>query len=225
MRFAKLFEKPVLAFESALGGCTVAVLSGDKTYARTLETQRDQAAKLIPLTKEVMAEAGVAFDSLGLIVTLSGPGSFTGLRIGLSGAKAMARALGIPLQGVETLEAMAYSAVPQKSPCFVILETKRNDFYVQAFDAEKKPIFAPQCMEQGGIETAIADGGYVLCGDGLPRFNGAAGQTLINPVVLAKLGVRKFETASGAAARVTPLYLRGADVTLSSKPQREIIYR
>lgn len=219
-----MFEKPVLAFESALGGCTAAVIARDTAHFRTHVTQRDQAATLIPLVQDVMAEAGVSFDSLGLIVTLSGPGSFTGLRIGLSAAKAMARALGIPLQGVETMEAMAHSAVPASTPCFVILESKRSDFYVQAFDVEKNPVFAPQCMERDEIEGMTIGGGYILCGDGLPRFNGGAGQNLIDPVLLARLGMCKFEKAGRVAAPIAPLYLRGADVSMSTKPQRTIAY-
>lgn len=226
MRHASLsdFAKPVLAFDSSLGGCIVAVLHGGQSYSRALETEREQAAKLIPLVQEVMNEAGIAFDALGLIVTSIGPGSFTGLRISLSAARAMGLALGIPVQGVTTLEAMAHSAVPEDKDCLVILETKRSDFYVQAFDAQKQPLGEASCMDSSALEDMVASHGYILCGDGLMRFRDGEGRAfrLLDPVVLARVGLKKFNDNHNKADQPEPIYLRGADVSYSTKVQRVI---
>jgi tRNA threonylcarbamoyladenosine biosynthesis protein TsaB len=217
------FSKPVLAFDSALGGCTAAVLHGGEVHTRALETQREQAAKLMPMVQELMAEAKVAFADVGLIVTTVGPGSFTGLRISLSAARALGLAIDVPVQGVSTFEVVARSAVPENVACLVILETKRADYYVQAFDADKNPQGEPSCMEESDLRKKIAGGQYVLCGDALARL-GAGGREcrLPDPETLARIGLEHFLRNGGKAGRPEPVYLRGADVSLSKKQNREI---
>ena len=217
------FPKPVLAFDSALTGCTVAVLNGRVVHSRVLETGREQAAKLVPMIQEVMEEAKVAFADLGLVVTTVGPGSFTGLRISLSTARALGLALNLPVQGVGTFEIIARAAVPEKKPCLVILETKRTDFYVQAFDADKNPQGAGACMEEDALRAFIADNDYILCGDGLARL-GVEGRPCIlpDPEILARAGLARFLENGSVAAKPEPVYLRGADVSMSNKQQRVI---
>lgn len=199
------------------------VIYGDAAHSRAIETEREQAAKLMPMVQEVLAEAKVAFADLGLIVTTVGPGSFTGLRIGLSAARTLGLALGIPVQGVSTLEAVARSAVAERSPCLVVLESKRTDFYVQAFDGDKNPISDAACIEPEDLRKMIAENDYVLCGDGLARL-GAEGRglTLLDPEILARTGLAIFLKNGGTAEKPEPVYLRGADVSMSNKPQRTI---
>lgn len=217
-------SKPVLALDSVLGGCVVAVIDAAKSYSRTLETSRDQAAKLMPMVQEVMGEAGVAFDSLGLIVTTTGPGSFTGLRIGLSAARSLGLALSIPVQGVSTFDAMVQTCAPQGSSV-VVLESKRADFYTQSYDAGYKAVGAPVCLLSADIPEDI-----IICGDGLPRLRMETGSAFINaierklpdPVVLARLGLSVFTENGGAAQKPEPFYMRGADVSMSTKVQRQI---
>jgi tRNA threonylcarbamoyladenosine biosynthesis protein TsaB len=217
------FSKPVLAFDSALAGCTAAVLHGCEVHSRLFETQREQAAKLMPMVQDLMAEAKVAFADLGLIVTTVGPGSFTGLRIGLSAARALGLAIDVPVQGVSTFEVVARSAVPENVACLVILETKRTDYYVQAFDADKKPQGDPSCMEEGDLRKKIAGGQYILCGDALARL-GVEGRecTLPDPEMLARIGLEHFLRNGEKAATPEPVYLRGADVSMSKKQNRQI---
>lgn len=217
------FSKPVLAFDSALAGCTVSVLNGGEAHVRVLETQREQAAKLMPMIQDVMEEAKVAFADLGLIVTTVGPGSFTGLRISLSTARALGLALNVPVQGMGTFEIMARSAVPEKAACLVVLETKRTDFYVQAFDADRQPQGAGACMEEGDLRALIAAHDFILCGDGLARL-GMEGRerVLPDPEILARAGVARFLENGCKAEKPEPVYLRGADVSMSNKQQRTI---
>lgn len=217
------FSKPVLALESSLGGCVACVINGDAAHSRTIETEREQAAKLMPMVQEVLAEAGVAFADIGLIVTTVGPGSFTGLRISLSAARTLGLALNVPVQGVSTLEAMARSAVPESKACLVVLESKRTDFYVQAFDADKNPLGDAACMEPDALREMMAGRDYILCGDGLGRL-GVAGRTstLLDPVILARTGLAIFLKNGSKAEKPEPVYLRGADVSMSNKVQREI---
>ncbi len=220
------FSKPVLAFDSALGGCVVAVVNGDRVHSASLETEREQAAKLMPMVQELVSQAGVEFSNIGLIVTSVGPGSFTGLRISLSAARALGLALNVPVQGVSTFEAMARSVVKEAEPCLVVLETKREDFYVQAFDADKNPEGEAACLSLEVVREIAATGRYILCGDGLERLGIKAPFSrmakMFDPDILAHAGLSLFLKNGGRAERPEPVYLRGADVSMSNKVQREI---
>lgn len=218
------FSKPVLALDSALGGCVVAVIADGKSHTREIETGRDQAAKLMPMVQDAVGAAGIAFADLGLIVTTTGPGSFTGLRISLSSARALGLALGLPVQGVSTFEVMVQSCKPQGAS-LVVLESKRADFYTQAFDADYRPAGDPQCLLAADIP---AD--RIVCGDGIARlraetggaFENAIERTLLDPEILAKTGLVQFINNGQKARKPEPFYMRGADVSVSTKVQRQI---
>ena len=220
--------KPVLAFDTALNGCVVAVLCTDgRTVTRVLQTEREQAAKLIPLIQQAMEEAECDYTDLGLVVTTVGPGSFTGLRIGLSTARSFGAALDIPVQGVNTLEAMAVTCGINED-VLVLLETKRADYYAQNFSKDGQSQGQPSCTN---VQEILARADRIICGDATERLKREAGEQLkavchhesmLNPVLLAILGVQKFQDAGGVTQRPEPVYLRGADVSVSNKTQRKI---
>ncbi len=98
----------VLAIDTALDACSVAVTDGDVVRAQLSEAMsRGQSERLAPMTREVMQAADLRFDQIDRVVVTTGPGSFTGLRVGLSFARVMALAIGKPCLGVSTLEALA----------------------------------------------------------------------------------------------------------------------
>lgn len=221
--------KAVLAIDSSLGGCVGAVLHADGGAEQfSLRTDRDQAAKLIPLIQDCLKRAGLEFGDVGLIVTTFGPGSFTGLRIGLSAAKALSLSLSVPLIGVGTLEAMAITSMSEAEDGLVVLETKRDDFYVQAFGKNHVPTSEPACLKAADV---MSMGPRLICGDGAARLLEEAPTLkdaaelrdvlLLDPVALARRGVALYYT-QGDFHAVKPLYLRGADVSMSNKMQRQI---
>lgn len=227
----------VLAFDTSLSGCAVCAFGQNGQVAtRLFPTDREQAAKLVPLINEALEEIGVSYQYLNLIVTTIGPGSFTGLRIGLSTARALGLALNLPVQGVNTLSAMAATARQEndRKNSLVLLETKRSDFYAQTFDASGTAIDEPVCASLDAILARNLDN-MILCGDALDRFAEdakAKGQALdgadmrphrlLNPHTLAEMGASAFQSVGNAAQKPEPLYLRGADVSVSTKPRREI---
>jgi tRNA threonylcarbamoyladenosine biosynthesis protein TsaB len=228
---------PILAFDTSLNGCAVCVSTGEDASAKRLfPTDREQAAKLVPLINETLSEVGLSYQDLRLIVTTIGPGSFTGLRIGLSTARALGLALNLPVQGVGTLSAMAASARLETDTqnMLVLVETKRSDFYIQSFDALGSPLDEPVCAS---IDAVLARdlANLTLCGDALNRFldesleRGHAFEAgnlrhhrLINPESLLKIGADLFQQSGGKADKPEPLYLRGPDVSISTKLRREI---
>lgn len=227
------FNKPVLAIDSALGGCVVAVLdpASGATWMRTLETGREQAAKLMPMVQDVVADTGLEFKNIGLIATTIGPGSFTGLRIGLSAARTLGLALSVPVQGVDSFAVMARSCarVGDTHGYAVVLETKRADFYFEMLGADFVPLSKPSCATAADILAQSRDRGMILCGDASDRLIAEMGENpftevrdriLPDPVALAQAGLRAFMAGNGRAEKPEPLYLRGADVSMSNKKQR-----
>src|SRR5688572_19612015 len=99
----------VLGIDVCLNACSVAVIDGDRVRARDSQVMaRGHQERLAPMAKAVMTEAGLGFPQLDRIGVTVGPGSFTGLRVGLAFAKGLGQALGIPVAGVGALEALAH---------------------------------------------------------------------------------------------------------------------
>jgi tRNA threonylcarbamoyladenosine biosynthesis protein TsaB len=98
----------VLAIDTALNACSVVLIEGDRVLSALSEPmQRGHAERIAPMVQEVQALAGAAFSAIDRIVVTTGPGSFTGVRVGLAFARAMALALDVPCVGISTLEALA----------------------------------------------------------------------------------------------------------------------
>jgi tRNA threonylcarbamoyl adenosine modification protein YeaZ len=99
----------ILSIDTCLGASSVAVLDGERVLAARSEPMtRGHQERIGIIARETAAEAGVAFSDLARIGVTVGPGSFTGLRVGLAFAKGLATALSIPCVGVNTLESLAY---------------------------------------------------------------------------------------------------------------------
>jgi len=102
----------ILAVDTALGACSVALLDDGKILAHIFEPMdRGHAERLAPMVDEAMKKAGMDFSSLDRLAVTTGPGTFTGQRVGLAFMRGLRLALKIPLIGVTTLEVMAASAL------------------------------------------------------------------------------------------------------------------
>ncbi len=207
--------KTILALDTALNNCSAAVYDSGETTSETKEMIQGHAEHLMPMVARVLDRAGVAYDRLEAIATTVGPGAFTGLRIGLSAARALALALGIPVYGITTTQLLALQAVKENAaPVAVILETKRQDFYVQTFDKEGKALSAAACVAADAIKTD----GFVLVGDGVERLTGKKAVLAVPGAgFMAGLLAQRPEFFMEGAE---PVYLRGADVTASKQQNR-----
>src|SRR5882672_1570381 len=117
----------ILAIDTALDACAAAVLdtsAGQLIAAESQAMKRGHAEALMPLIARVMKEAGLPFTALDRIAVTTGPGSFTGLRVGLSAARGIALAAGKPAVGVTTLTAFAapYIATDDTLPLLAAID-------------------------------------------------------------------------------------------------------
>lgn len=211
----------------------VAMPESGSVYTKTLKTERDQAAQLLPLIQTVLDMAGVGFKDIGLVVTTIGPGSFTGLRIGMTTAKTLGMSLCVPVQGVDSLSVMIRSCEKKQTDhgYLCVLETKRGDFYASLADQSMRQKCAPFSAMRDDILQLCTKGGYHLCGDATARFLEGVEENhfvtveqrdLLAPEALCALGIERYQQSEEKPSRLSPLYLREADVSQSKKTQREI---
>jgi tRNA threonylcarbamoyladenosine biosynthesis protein TsaB len=188
----------ILALDTATSSCSVAFWADGVKACRTAAIERGHAEALMPMVVEVMAEAGVAFADVDLVAVTVGPGSFTGLRIGLAAARGMALAAGLPCLGITTLEAVAESIDRRQQANEVVLaalDSKRGDIFAQAFAAVDRPLDPPVAVSVDDLHAIIP-----------------AGTTLDRPVVVvgsaAETAVRALTDAGRqavAAAAAVPV--------------------
>jgi tRNA threonylcarbamoyladenosine biosynthesis protein TsaB len=126
----------ILALETSTAACAVAVVDGESLLAElTLQVPRAHSTRLMPLIAQALAESGMAKSDLDGIAVGVGPGSFTGLRIGLATAKGLAYALGKPCAGVSTLRALAYGTGAQMGLVVPVLDAKRDEVFAAVYAA------------------------------------------------------------------------------------------
>jgi len=122
----------LLIFDTTGAACSAAVWSaGTVAAARHQAMTRGQSETLLPMIGTTLDAAGLSYDRLDAIAVTTGPGTFTGIRIGLSAARGLALALEIPAFGLSSFEALAVRA---QAGCVLAINTRRHDYYCQTFD-------------------------------------------------------------------------------------------
>ncbi|MXN66805.1 tRNA (adenosine(37)-N6)-threonylcarbamoyltransferase complex dimerization subunit type 1 TsaB [Stappia sp. GBMRC 2046] len=220
----------LLAIDTALSACSAAVLVDEdgerRFFSQSEELGRGHAERLMEMIAEVMAEAGVAFTDLDRIAVTTGPGSFTGLRVGLSVARGLALVLEIPVIGVTTLAAVAQGVRRElqeqgltPSPVLVILDARRDEIYTQTFGAKGEPLDEPRVARVADLIQAAKTGAR-LAGSGARMLAEAA--DLDDSLIVNEAGWPEISdvTTLGSLAQPgrgapAPLYLRPPD----AKPQ------
>ncbi|MDB5465412.1 MAG: hypothetical protein JWQ46_174 [Phenylobacterium sp.] len=206
----------VLGLDTCLNACSVAVLQDGRVLAHESEVMaRGHQERLAPMAQRAMQAAGVGFDRLDRIGVTVGPGSFTGLRVGLAFGKGLGAALGVPVAGVGTLEALGAEA---EGLVFVAVDARRDQVYLQAFEAGSA-LMAPDVLP---VETACARVVELAMGR-TPTFVGSGGPLLADVIpgvrLIASEGadariVARLAAGREAAAPPRPLYLRAPDARL-----------
>ncbi len=129
----------VLGIDTATLACSAAVVAGGEILAEyTLLVKKTHSERLLPLVAKLLADVGLSVADLDGVAVAAGPGSFTGVRIGVATARALGQALKLPLIGVSTLEALASQAGCFPGLVSPILDARRGQIYNALFQAGKK---------------------------------------------------------------------------------------
>jgi tRNA threonylcarbamoyladenosine biosynthesis protein TsaB len=223
-----------LGLDTATSACAVALwdaASGRTLAVRAEMMQRGLAEKLVPMVQETMAEAGIGFADLSRIGVTVGPGTFTGLRVGLAAARGFALAANCPLVGVTTLEAAVHGLdtdIRAGHTLLAAIESRRDDLFLQPFTADLKPLAEPADVLPADLPAYAAAhlpaGPLLIVGDAATRtaqalgiWNGAVviQETAGAAEALATARIAAMQDGAGIAARIAdPFYLRPPDVTL-----------
>jgi tRNA threonylcarbamoyladenosine biosynthesis protein TsaB len=214
----------VLAIDTALAACSAAVLdteNGGVIASESAAMERGHAEALMPLLERVVKASGLAFADFERIVVTTGPGSFTGLRVGLAAARGLGVATHIPVVGVTTLSAYAapYLAADDQSPVVVAIDARHEHVYLEVFGPGKHTLIAPRLAPLGEAIRAAAQAPARVVGSAAQAVaDGLANKNLTKPIVVdtrrapdinwvAKIGA----AAPEAQAPPKPQYLRAPD--------------
>ncbi len=214
----------ILCIETATTACSVCVASEEKVLAiRETNNGYTHAENLHVFAGEVLKEAGLSFKDLNAIAVSKGPGSYTGLRIGVSAAKGFCYSLNIPLISVDTLEAMAFEVAQQQKKEALycpMLDARRMEVYCAVYDKDGKSAMAVQALILDESSVRVFDLGKPVCffGEGMPKakelLKHLPGAVFIENVVpsaknLAVLACKKYtQKAFENTALFEPFYLK-----------------
>jgi tRNA threonylcarbamoyladenosine biosynthesis protein TsaB len=206
----------LLAVETALGACSVAVLDGEKLLAHRFEEMaRGHAEALAPMVDDTMRKAAIAFAALDRLAVTTGPGTFTGQRVGLAFMRGLRVALKKPLIGITTLEAMAAATGAKRVAS--IHDAKRDEAYLLLWEAGETKL-APVVMPFAEAVARIrAFGPCALAGTGASAASAQLGDsfTLTNIRQPDALWVGRLAmTRPATEGPPAPLYLRAPDAKL-----------
>jgi tRNA threonylcarbamoyladenosine biosynthesis protein TsaB len=165
----------ILAIDTATQVSSVAVADEGRLLAElTMQGKLTHSETLLPHIEQVLKMAAVAKEGLTGIAISNGPGSFTGLRIGLAAAKAMSYVLNIPLVGVSTLQALAYQLPVPGVRLMCLLDAQKGNAYRQSFRFHEGRMEAQEEITVSGLPEVISSCGamkepVVLLGDVVPK--------------------------------------------------------
>lgn len=209
----------LLAIDTAGVACSVAILDTEADVIVSSVSEnlgRGHAERLMAMIDEVLAAGRVEMKQIGRIAVGIGPGSFTGIRVGVAAARGFALALNIPVVGVTTLSVLAKMgparAADQKLT--VVIDAKRDEVFCQSFDGAGKALDNPHVVSVDDLKSMAADPSVLLFGSGAGLIYPSGETTVLDHYsieALARLGAK----ASPVSDKASPLYLRGPD----AKPQ------
>lgn len=185
-----------LAIDTAAPRLQLGLLVDGRTDISVDEIATGHAELIFGRIAELLGRNGLGYADLQRVVTTTGPGSFTGLRIGLSAARGIGLARGIPVVGVSSLVALSLGAV---GPATVLLDARRGEAYFQTFSGPAQPITAPDLVPMAIAQAAIVPGTTLIT------------SPFVDVAALARFGA----TLEPADNPPEPNYIRDAD----AKPQ------
>ena len=223
----------ILAFDTALDACSVAVCETDRVIAHRHEAlSRGHAERLVPMIELTLADAALQYQDIDLVAVTVGPGTFTGIRIGLSAARGIALTTGVKIAGVTTLAAIAEGArrpaAEQEGLAIAVLhDARRAELFCQIFSSQpESPPSPPELIALTDAVSIIPAGPAMVVGSGvrqveeqilMHRPDVQFSTAPFNPdaISVARMGARQARLGAIGIAPPDPLYLRVAGCTFT----------
>lgn len=208
----------VLAIDTAGVDCAAALYDSDKDclLAEVSETiGRGHAEKLMAMIDQVLEAAHLPMQAVERVGVTIGPGSFTGIRVGLAAARGLALGLDVEIVGVSTLQVMAadYRQTIGANTVLSAIDAKRGEVYAQAFDGDGAPISEPQLLKADLAADLVRQDGLAVTGSAASLL--LSGEPDDRPDHFPIDIVARLAAKAPVGDKPKPLYLRGPD----AKPQ------
>ncbi|HJT10969.1 MAG TPA: tRNA (adenosine(37)-N6)-threonylcarbamoyltransferase complex dimerization subunit type 1 TsaB [Dongiaceae bacterium] len=211
---------PVLAIETSGSACSVALLMPGAAASRPpaheiMATSHGHATALAPMIARIARAAGVELTALKAIAVSCGPGGFTGIRVGLATARAMALAIGCPIVGIGSFQALAATAARSggalAARSLVVLDSRRSELFAVELGADLAALSPPALLTADQVEARCRQDGIALIADAaLTRFAGLGGlSAAADAVAVAELAMTRPDLHQPAE----PIYLRPPDIS------------
>ena len=238
----------ILALETATPRGSVALVAGKHPVESICIGERfEHSVTLVPKIQELLHRAQLGVENLDLICVSKGPGSFTGLRVGIACAKGIVLGLGIPLLGVSTFEVLLagflrdplcpMNHVPETQNVILALDAKKGEFFLQCWRRKGSRWTAqrPQVVEEARLSVAIARYGKktIVVSPQLSKLRGILKDPILwdikdrfpDAADLVSLGVERFKKERKGDDNLKPFYLRKTDAELLFKNKPRSVFR
>ncbi|MGF1724142.1 tRNA (adenosine(37)-N6)-threonylcarbamoyltransferase complex dimerization subunit type 1 TsaB [Photobacterium nomapromontoriensis] len=229
----------ILAVDTATENCSVALLMGDDVISRCEFAPREHTTKILPMVDAVLADGGICLNQLDALAFGRGPGSFTGVRIGVGIAQGLAFGADLPMLGISTLAAMAQGTYRQHQAEYVLtaIDARMDEVYwgqyIRQTDGDwlvhdREIVIKPAVLAE---QVQISQGQWYTAGTGWGSYADALAKlpvelihgSVLYPDSADMVHLAKYALARGeavAAEDATPIYLRDT-VTWKKLPGRE----
>lgn len=203
----------ILAFESSAKAASVALTEGGVVLGESfLNNGKTHSATLMPMAERLLADCGVTAKDLDVVAVAMGPGSFTGVRIGVAAAKGLAWAAEKPCCGVSTLEAMAHQMLQNRGIICPVMDARRQQVYNALFSSDGtalKRLTADRAISLEELKKELENEEKLifLVGDGSKLCYNTLKPNL--PGLVFPPSHLEFQRACGVAAAAYPLCLQG----------------
>lgn len=203
----------ILAFESSAKAASVALLENGVLLAESFQNNgKTHSATLMPMAEQVLRDCGLRAQELDCVAVAKGPGSFTGVRIGVAAAKGLAWAAEKPVCGVSTLEAMAYQLGHIRGLICPVMDARRAQVYNALFESDGKRLLRRRedraiSLEELKKELENEEKPIFLVGDGTKLCYNTLSEAL--PSLILPPAHLEMQRASGVAMAAEVLAKRG----------------
>jgi len=211
----------ILSIDASCNACTAAIVAGDKLVAQlVINNKKTHSEKLMPMIENMLSASEFSLSDIDLIAVANGPGSFTGVRIGVATAQGLAHSLGIPCVGVSTLEALAGNMFGFDGIICPILNARREQVYTAQFQWKNGELL--QGMEDSNIMLAellerleTERNSVIFLGDGIFEFRAEIEGKLGDQAVFAPPQLN-MNLAGSVAYRAQEYIRKNGDVPIDN---------